>query len=252
MSNFYKIRNQTENNVDISIYGDIVSEKEPDFWTGKVSETDIDLLDFKESLDNLSPGGGINLYINSGGGSVFAASTMISMLKRKQQTGSHIKCYIDGLAASAASFFPMVADETFVYKNSMLMIHKPLMFNFGLLNALDLRKAADELDTLEEGILIPLYEDKAKISIDTIIEYVDAETWLTSKDIMETFDFTFVDEEKQIAACASQFFGKYMNTPKDYSQRKTETVTVNEKDELIKPSADYYTALRNKINEKKG
>lgn len=210
---FYDFKNQTDTSVDLYIYGDIVSENLPD-WNGNVSENDVDLKTFREKVEDLKKGQILNIYINSGGGSVFAASTMVSMIKRAQERGAKIISYIDGLAASAASFFPMVADEAHLYRNSMLMIHKPLAGILGYFNAGDLTKLARELDAIEDGVMMPLYNAKSKISEQRTKNLVNAETWMNADQIMETFDgFTLHDEEKAAAACTSEYFAKYSNTP---------------------------------------
>ncbi len=211
---FYSVKNQTEISTDLFIYGDIVSKKTKDWYTGEVSETDVDLADFKSAVDSLTNGQTLNIYINSGGGSVFAASTMVSMLQRAQASGVKVVCYVDGVAASAASFFPMVADETHIYKNSMLMIHSPMAGLLGYYNAKELRKTISQLDAIESGVLMPLYDDKGKVSHQQMKNLVEAETWLDSTAIMNTFEgFTLEDNIKDVAACVSDCFQNYRNTP---------------------------------------
>ena len=209
----FDFKNQTETSTDLYIYGDIVSENLPD-WNGNVSETAVDLKAFKEAVDKLGAGQTLNIYINSGGGSVFAASTMVSMIKRAQERGAKVISYIDGLAASAASLFPMVADEAHIYSNSMLMIHKPLAGLLGYYNAGELHKLADELDAIENGVMMPLYNSKSKLSAQRTKNLVNAETWMNAEQILETFDgFVLHDEEKKAAACVSEYFAKYSRTP---------------------------------------
>lgn len=210
---FYKVKNSADNNTsEIYIYGDIVSEKTPD-WYGNVSENDIDLKDFKEACEN-STAEKINLYINSGGGSVFAASAMVGMLKRAKSKGKKICSYIDGLAASAASWLALAADETYIYKNSMMMVHKPLSIAYG--NALDFQKAIDELNQVEKGVMMPIYLEKSKISESELDSMISNETWLTSDEIKEAFNVRQLDEEKQAVATTSAFFVNYKNLPKEF------------------------------------
>ena len=111
---FYEFKNITPKSADLFIYGEIVDEKTQDFWTGEYSETEVGLMDFKEELDNIGNVSVLNLYINSPGGDVFTASTMISMLERKKSSGTVIKAFVDGLSASAASFLMMVADTIYL------------------------------------------------------------------------------------------------------------------------------------------
>ena len=214
MPKFYEIKNQTETSSDLYIYGDIVTEK----WSDK-DETSTDLKSFRELVEGLTDGQTLNIYLNSGGGSVFAASAMVSMLKRAQARGVKVVSYIDGLAASAASLFPMVSDETHIYSNSMIMIHKPIMLVVAVMNANDLTKCADELESIENGTLIPIYKSRTKLSDQKLKNAIANETWYTADEIMENFDgFTLHDEEKAAAACTSDFFARYKNTPKAFTE----------------------------------
>lgn len=204
---FFDFKNITSNEADLFIYGEIVTEH--DDWFG--SESDVVLSEFKQQLDELSNIKKLNLYINSPGGSVFAASTMVSMLERFKNNGHKIYAYVDGLSASAASFLMMVANKIKLYKNSMVMIHKPMSVAMG--NANDLRKTIDALDKIEDGVMMPLYMNKSKVSEEEIKEMVDAETWLSASDMDKYFDVELLGVERKITACASDLFKNYKNTP---------------------------------------
>ena len=206
---FYEIKNQTDTSSDLYIYGDIVTEKYDD------DENSTDLKQFKELVEALVGGQTLNIYLNSGGGSVFAASAMVSMLKRAQTRGVKVVSYIDGLAASAASLFPMVSDESHIYPNSMIMIHKPIVALWlAVMNANDLTKLANELESIENGTLIPLYKARTKLSDQKLKNAIANETWYTADEIMDNFDgFTLHDEAKAAAACTSEYFARYRHTP---------------------------------------
>ena len=195
--NKYEFKNVTDESADLYIYGNIETEKKPDLWTGEVSELDVDLKDFKGALDGVK--GTLNIYINSGGGSVFAADAMTAMLRRVKDKGVKVHAYIDGLCASAATFIAMVADEINVYRNSIMMIHKPIGAVYG--NATEMRKMINTLDVIENSML-SLYEHKAKVDRDRIKSMVDRETWLDADGIAENFTVNRIDGEKKVAACA--------------------------------------------------
>lgn len=91
---FYEFKNATDTSVDLYFYGDIVSD-----WWGAWQEED----QYPEAIKNfLAEAGGkdLNIYINSGGGSVFAGIAIYNMLKR--YTGKKT-VYVDALAGSIAS-----------------------------------------------------------------------------------------------------------------------------------------------------
>lgn len=213
MKSFFEFKNLTSTEADLFIYGEIVQEKSVDWWTGEdASDTEVGLMEFKKELDSLGNIQKLNLYINSPGGDVFTASTMISMLERQKDKGTEINAYVDGLSASAASFLMFVADNIYLYKNSIVMVHKPMSYAIG--NASDMQKTIDALNKIEDSVMIPMYLSKAKCDEAKIKELIDAETWLSSTEMQEYFDVTVLSEEKVAVACiTSKLFDRYKNVP---------------------------------------
>ena len=236
MKNFFEFKNITSTEADLFIYGEIVQEKSVDWWTGEESQTEIGLMDFKKSLDELGNIQKLNIYINSPGGDVFTASTMISMLERQKDKGTVINVYVDGLSASAASFLMFVADNIYLYKNSIVMVHKPMSWAVG--NANDMQKTIDALNKIEDSVMIPMYLSKAKCDEALIKELIDAETWLSSTEMQEYFDVTVLNEEKvAVASISSKLFDRYKNVP-DFIKNvlnNQSKVTFTSKEELTGP-----------------
>lgn len=219
MSKHKAFKNITETSADFYVYGDIVDEKYPDWFTGEISATEVDVADVRAELEELKGIKDLNIYINSGGGSVFASSAMVSLLRRfKQTTGAKIHSYIDGLCASAATYLAMVADDINVYQNSIMMIHKPMTISMG--NADDLQKDIDTLDTIENDMMIPLYMNKSKVSENEIKELIAGETWFGGNPSREDFignyfNINYLDEAKQVTASASKMFRNYKHIPEE-------------------------------------
>lgn len=225
---FYEFKNITSSEADLFIYGEIVQD-DIDWWTGEKDTNLVGLQSFKEELDNIGNVQTLNMYINSPGGDVFTASTMISMLKRVKDKGTTINAYVDGLSASAASFLMMVADDVKLYKNSTVMIHKPMSWAVG--NANDMQKTIDALNKIEESVMIPMYMDKSKVSEEEIQSLIDAESWLSAKDMDKYFNVTLLDEEKvAVASISSNLFKNYKNVP-DFIKNSLKTVQNEEKTE---------------------
>lgn len=223
---FYEFKNITSSEADLFVYGEIVQEKSVDWWTGEESQTDVGLMDFKEQLDSIGNVQKLNLYINSPGGDVFTASTMISMLQRVKDKGTTINAYVDGISASAASFLMMVADNVNLYKNSTVMVHKPMSYAVG--NANDMQKTIDALNKIEESVMMPMYMNKSKVSEEEIKSLIDAETWLSAKDMDKYFNVTLLDEEKTaVASISSNLFKNYKNVP-DFIKNSLKTVQNSE------------------------
>lgn len=226
---FYEFKNITPKSADLFIYGEIVDEKTQDFWTGEYSETEVGLMDFKEELDNIGNVSVLNLYINSPGGDVFTASTMISMLERKKSSGTVINAFVDGLSASAASFLMMVADTIYLYKNSVVMVHKPMSFAIG--NVIEMQKTIDALNKIEESVMLPMYMTKAKVSEQVIQDLIAQESWLSASDMEQYFNVQLLNEEKiAVASISSELFKKYKNLPEflKNSLKREEKIENNE------------------------
>lgn len=171
---------------ELLLYGDI---SDSTWWGDEITPKN-----FKSELDLLGDIKTLNVYINSGGGDVFAGQAIYSMLKRHDAT---VNVYIDGLAASIASIIAMAGDNVKMPKNAMLMVHNP--WSFGMGNANDFRKLADDLDKVRES-MISVYEDKTGMEKEKIVELLDAETWMTAEEAVEFGFADEIEEEKQVAA----------------------------------------------------
>lgn len=203
MNKFLSVKNLTNDSADIYFYGDIVSSE----W-GKWEDSDTAPEDVREQLKQVEGVQNLNIYINSGGGSVFAGLAIYNMLKRHQ---AHKKVYVDGMAASIASVIAMAGDEINVPSNAFLMIHKPWVMSIG--NANDLRKLADDLDSIESGLLNVYEENLAEgVDIETVKQMVNAETWLNGKEAAEIFNIN-VAPANTVAASASEYLKKYNKVP---------------------------------------
>ena len=244
MKKFYEFKNISPSTADLFIYGEIVQEKSVDYWTGEESQTDVGLMDFKKELDDIGNVQKINLYINSPGGDVFTASTMISMLQRKKDAGTHIDAYVDGLSASAASFLMMVADNLYLYKNSTVMVHKPMSWAVG--NAIDMQKTIDALNKIEESVMLPMYMNKSKVSEDEIRSLINDETWLSASDMDKYFNVTILNEEKvAVANIHSNLFKNYHNVP-DFIKKSLKNAEKEQKKEKNSPKIDEKTLENDK------
>jgi len=172
--------------LELYIYGDIEGDGY-DWWTGQDIKSETSANHFKDELSKYPDVKEIKIFINSYGGSVFEATAIYSQLKRHEAQKT---VYIDGFACSAASVIAMAGDKVIMPKNTMMMIHN--MWTYACGNAKELRKAADDLDTISEGNR-QAYLMKANESLteEKLIEMLDAETWLTAEQCQE---IGFADE----------------------------------------------------------
>lgn len=172
--------------LDMYIYGDVEGDYF-DWWEWEMKESETSANYFREELNKYPDVKRINIYINSYGGSVFEGTAIYSQLRRHP---AEKIVYIDGFACSVASVIAMAGDKVIMPSNTMMMIHDALTGIYG--NARQLRKTADDLDTIMEGNR-QAYLDKSngKISEEKLIELLEAETWLTARECLE---YGFADE----------------------------------------------------------
>lgn len=206
IKDFLNIKNLDNEKAELHFYGEIVCDE----WE-KWSDLDTcpeDVLNYLSKIENSKE---LDIYINSGGGSVFAGLGIYNILKRHKGRKT---VYVDGLAGSIASIIAMVGDEIIVPSNSFIMIHKPLCGVIG--NANDMREMADTLDRIEEG-LINTYKTKLKdnVDIETIKTMVNAETWLTGVEASRYFNITVTEANKMIAKVDTNLLNSYKNVPEN-------------------------------------
>ena len=237
LKNMLEIKNFTDTTCDLYFYGDIV-----DSWSGAWDDTDQYPQAIKEFLDEAKDKN-INIYVNSGGGSVFAGMAIYNMLKRHK---GHKTVYVDGLAGSIASVIALAGDKIVIPKNAYFMIHKPWCACGG--NANDFREMANTLDKVEQGIL-NVYKDNlaSEIYYDEVVEMVNNETWLTGEEASKYFANVEIVEPLQLVACTSDLYSKYINTPKNISNDlKIENKALEDKVEEVE--VEKVEEIENKID----
>lgn len=172
---------QSGDALEIYIYDDI----EPDshnWWTGETIESETSAKAIGAMLEQNADVKEIRMYVNSRGGSVLEAMGIRAHLLRH---GAEKKtAYVDGWAASAASFILTACDEIVMLHGSMQMLHAMWAIVAG--NADQLRKAADDLDRMMAGNRqIYLERSGDKLTEDELIQFMEAETWLTADECIQ-------------------------------------------------------------------
>ncbi|MBX4377554.1 Clp protease ClpP, partial [Mycobacterium tuberculosis] len=100
-------------------------------------------------------GSDIVVNINSPGGDVFEGLAIYNQLREYK---GHITVRILGIAASAASFIAMAADEVQIARAGFLMIHNAWTIGVGDRN--DMREVADFLEQVD-GTIADIYHVKS-------------------------------------------------------------------------------------------
>jgi len=148
---------------------------------GPIGFMDNDSKEFHKKLDAHKSVSTINIDINSPGGSVFDGFSIYNALKAHP---AKKKVKISGVAASMASVIAVVGDEVEMPENTTMMIHKPMIPILSMANSDDLRKNAETLDKLEEGI-ISAYRNRMSVEDKEITNMLKNVTWFTAAEALD-------------------------------------------------------------------
>lgn len=168
----------------VNILGDIVpnDDKWVYDWLGLDSTCPKDLHEAAEKAG----GEALDVWINSGGGDLFAGSEMYETLRSYPGT---VRVHIV-LAASAATL-PACAGRSEIAPTGMYMIHNVGTGARGDYHAMD--KASEVLKKANEAVA-SAYTAKTGRPIKELLQLMDRETWLTGQ---EAVDAGFVDAVSQ-------------------------------------------------------
>lgn len=157
---------------DLDIYGDICAR----WWDDDAMSAP----KLSKMLDELGDVSQINVHINSYGGEVAEGLAIYAALRRHK---ARVRTTCDGFACSIASVIFMAGDERLMSDASLLMIHNAWTSAIGV-NAADLRKLADDMDTITSASK-SAYMARVSITEDELTELMDAETWISPADAVD-------------------------------------------------------------------
>lgn len=200
---------------EVLVYSEISNDK---WWGDETTPGDFDKA-LKEARKNGATK--LNVRINSGGGEVYAAVAMRSMIINAGFDS--VRIMIEGLCASAATLFATVPNaHVVIAEGSEFMIHNPMTITWG--NAEEIMKTVDHLHKMEDQFH-QMYSAKTGESEERIKDWMDAETWFTAK---EACDYGFCDEllaSEPVAACVT---AREMGVMKDIYKAVPESIAVKD------------------------
>lgn len=145
--------------------------------TGDLTSWNYSVYDFNEKMNDIADDEEIILEMNSYGGDVFLGIDIGNTLKAHP---GHVTAVVTGIAASAASIAIMGADTIRAYSNTQIMVHHAWTIVAG--NSVELRKAADDLDSIGESVIASY---TGRLEADKVKELLDAETFLSAAKAKE-------------------------------------------------------------------
>jgi ATP-dependent Clp endopeptidase proteolytic subunit ClpP len=161
-TDWYRIENKANTAADVYIYDEI----------GYFGTSANDFVRDFAALDADE----INIHLNSPGGDVFDGIAIYNAIKQHKASTT---VYVDGLAASAASFIAMAGDKVIMARNAEMMIHDAWGMAIG--NATDMRSMADTLDRLSNNIA-DIYNQRSPKGLDHWRGQMLAETWYSGTE----------------------------------------------------------------------
>lgn len=141
-----------------------------DYWGVSAAE-------FTKALSELK-GKSVSLRINSPGGDVFAGRAMATAIAQH----GDVTAYIDGLAASAATYVAIAAKNVVMADGGFFMVHNAWTMAYG--NKHELTETAGLLDKIDQSIIND-YAKKTGKTADEIAAWMNAETWFTAEEAKE-------------------------------------------------------------------
>jgi ATP-dependent Clp protease protease subunit len=193
MKSWYSIKNKSDV-LDISIHDEI------GMWG-------VSAADFMADLKAHSEARVINLSIHSPGGSVLDGLAMYNSLKSHT---AKVFGKVDGIAASAASFVLMAADNIAMPEDSFLMIHNAHGVAIGDADAM--RETADVVEKLQDSI-VNIYASRSGKDADEIRAMMKEETWMNASDALSHGFIDTITNPINVAAKIGAFKNYFKSMP---------------------------------------
>lgn len=181
---------------ELHIYGMIGSS----WWEEGITADSI-----KSKLAGFAGAKRLNIFINSPGGSVYEADAIYAQLERFK---AEKVAYIDGIAASAASYIALAADRVVTAHHAKWLIHNASTIIFDSFTAAKLRefteRTAGELDKYSAAIA-EIYVAKTGKKSAAVLAQMDKDEIMTAAEALEfglTDSVATFDEDNTEAAPA--------------------------------------------------
>lgn len=178
----WNIASVSEDEGEITLYGDVESQQPIDWWTGEAEPgLYITPEGFMADLEAVKGKSKLTVKLNSCGGDLYTGIAIHNAIKA---LSAHVTVVVEGIAASAASVIMCAGDTVQVYPGSLVMIHEPACTVIDYCNRDDLKSV---IKMLEAGIdaTAAIYNEKTGIEEETLKSMMHKETWMTGKEAVE-------------------------------------------------------------------
>lgn len=166
---------------------------------------------FVSALNGIK-GGDIALHINSPGGDVFTARAMVAAISSHP---ANITAYVDGLAASAASYVAIACDSVVMQAGSIMMVHRASSIVWG--NSDNMIEMADLLDKID-GTIVADYVRKTGKTSEEMLALMTAETWMTADEALANGFADSIAQNEKGKAKNTWNLSAFANVPKELTE----------------------------------
>jgi len=190
---FWNMASVSEDEGEITLYGDVMSQRPIDWWTGEpVPGLYITPEGFLEDLEVVKNKSKITIKLNSCGGDLYTGIAIHNALKGLTGTKTVI---VEGIAASAASVIMCAGDDVQVYPGSMVMIHGVAGLMYDYYTIADLKQVLKGFDAAEKAIA-EIYKAKTGTDTEALRSMMTKETWMVGQEAIDKgFANTLLDGE---------------------------------------------------------
>ena len=179
---FWNVATVGEDEGEITLYGDVMSQQPVDWWTGEPEPgLFITPEGFMEDLAAVKDKGHITVKLNSCGGDLYTGIAIHNALKA---LSGEVNVVVEGIAASAASVIMCAGDTVTVYPGSLVMIHGVSVMLWDYMNMQDMKQLMKGMDASERAVA-EIYNAKTGIAVDTLRSMMTKETWFTGREALE-------------------------------------------------------------------
>ena len=179
---FWNVASVSEDEGEITLYGDVMSQQPIDWWTGEPEPgLYITPEGFMEDLAAVKDKAHITVKLNSCGGDLYTGIAIHNALKA---LSGDVNVVVEGIAASAASVIMCAGDTVTVYPGSLIMIHGVSVMLWDSLNIQDMKQLIKGMDASERAVA-EIYDGKTGLGVDTLRSMMTKETWMTGREALD-------------------------------------------------------------------
>lgn len=160
-----------ENAADAPAVADVYIYDEIGYWGTTAS-------DFVAAVASLDVNE-MNIHINSPGGEVFDGVAIYNAIRSHK---AYVTVFVDGLAASAASFIAQAGDEVVMRRGTSMMIHDAATIAWG--NSEEFKTVAKTLDSISNNIA-DIYAQRTGGTTEAWRAEMRKEVWYTAQEAVD-------------------------------------------------------------------